>query len=179
MEVRGQGINSLSYQGLVRITTKDNKGRKRVSWVYNSGTRALGLLICKSLIRGITGVVADDLKPYKINLIARGNEGIGTTLLSRISPISGAVYGSQEELPAELQSNNILGFVRFTSTIMSDSVIFLTNPPGLQLVIQDQRGTSLAFIDDIDGTLATMYEALRSQQAIIDWFMLIINTESQ
>lgn len=175
---RGQGVSFLSYRGLVKIRIKDKKGKERSYWVQNSGTTALGTLICKSLIRGVTGNITDDLKPYRINLIARGDKGIGTTLLSRIVPINGAVYGLPEELPSQLQKSNILGFVRFTAAITSDAVLVLNNPPGIQLVIQDQRGTPLAFIEDTDGTLSAMYDALKSQESIIDWFMLIVNADA-
>lgn len=177
---RGTGINPISYTGAVRITIKDSGGKTSEKWLYNSGTPALGTIICKSLIRGKTGNVGNDLKPFKINFIARGENGVGTSLISGTVQIESAVSGTFDELPASLQSStmNIIGFVKFTANIRSDAVLVISDPPGLQLVIQDMHGTTLAYIEDSvgDDTLLEAYSALRNQEVKIDWYMLIVNS---
>lgn len=181
MESITSSINYMSYRGCVRITIKDKKNKTRTLWLHNTGTPALGQIICKSLVKGETGTLTDDRKPYKVNIIARGNKGVGTPLLARIAPITGGIYGPAEELPALLQAENedILGFTKFTATIVKDSVLVLINPTGLQLVLQDQHNNVLAYIDDDqDHSLETMYDALRTQEVVIDWFLIIVNVSN-
>lgn len=176
----GTGINPISYDGIVKITTKDKNGNKKVSWSHNAGTEALGALICKSLIRGKTGVVGDDLKPFKVNFIARGEKGVGTSLISNTVQIESAVTGNADSLPAHLKIAfpSVIGFVKFSATIESDSVLIVSDPPSLQLVMQDKHGTTLAYIEDSygDSTLLDAYLALKNQEVNIDWYMLIINS---
>lgn len=178
MGLKQLGINHLSYNGIVKIAIKDNKGRTKENWKYNSGTPALGLLICKSLIRGSVGKVKEDLKPYKIDFIARGDKGIGTSLITGSVQITNSISGSYDSLPSKIQNEAIdaIGFVKLSSEISPSDAIILDNPRGLQLVIQDKHGTPLAYIDDEDGIISEAYSALRNQSVKIDWYLLVMNS---
>ncbi len=178
MGIRQLGINHLSYDGIVSIEIKDKKNRSKITWVHNNGTPALGTVICKSLIRGNVGNVKDDVKPYKINIIAKGDKGIGTSLITSSTQITGFISGVYEDLPQKLrnESNNVIAFTRFTSEISPENTLILENPERLQLVIQDKHGTPLAYIeDDSAGTISEMYSALKNQSVKIDWYLLIKN----
>ena len=181
MGTKQLGINHLSYDGIVRITTIDRDGRTKQRWKYNSGTPALGLIICKSLIRGNVGKVREDLKPYKINFIAKGDKGIGTSLITGAAPIIESISGSRDNLPRKIQneSDNIIGFIKLTSEISPSDALVLDDVEGLQLVVQDKHGTPLAYIEDDDGILFEAYSALRNQSVRIDWYLLIMNSDTE
>lgn len=181
-------MNNLSYKGIVKLTI-NNKSYT----VHNTGTDSLGKIICDSLLPGKT--VDDRYKPCKINLFVDNRP-----CFSRVVPITGAIYGSVNELPDEIKNivvskefdsddneieitlnDTALGFVRFVSSLIktSEDNFSRLSSNGIKLSILNSVNEELAYIkDDSYKTLSTMYTELKNEkEVIVDWFMLIVNSQ--
>lgn len=177
-------MNNILYKGIVKITMSN--GNSRI--VSNTGTTTLGKIICKSLLPDES--IDDKLKPYKINLSSNGRNCFG-----RVVPITGAIYGTVEELPEEIKNIVVLkksdeeiitmkdvtlGFVRFVSSMIkngTDDRFSSSSPSKLKLSMYNYVNDELAYIEeDLYNTLSSAYSEIRNgEEVIVDWFMLIVN----
>ncbi len=181
-------MSNLLYKGIVRLTTKDTGA---TSIIYNTGTERLGRIICDSLIPGRT--VDDRYKPCKLNLFI-GNY----PCFNRVVPITGSIYGPVNDLPEEIKSivvskasteeakditlNDVsLGFVRFISAMIKtkEDNFSKSSSNSIRLSLFNAVNEELAYIEeDSYKTLSTAYDEIKSgKEVIVDWFMLIVNSQ--
>ena len=181
-------MNNISYKGIVRFLTEDDKSYI----IHNMGTDSLGKIICDSLIPGKT--VDDKYKPCKINLLSENYPCFG-----RVVPITGATYGSAEELPDKIKSivvarksngednktditlnDTALGFVRLISSLVrAPEDNFAVSSSNIRLSLFNSVDEELAYIkEDSYKTLSTVYNEIKNgKEVIVDWFMLIVNSQ--
>ena len=180
-ETRGIASNSFSYEGLVRVSTVKN-GRKTSYWLKNSGTKALGKLIAMSLLKGIS--INDSEKPNSLGFIANGNKGIGTiSLLRNNAPLTVEYCDDDYALPKFIEEtfpeDKRLSVLYLYAIIDSTSVLpNFSGLKNLQLCILDQHRTPLAYIEnDENKTFNLIYDALKTQDVIVEWYMIFTNNE--
>ncbi len=182
LNIKGRGTNYIGYQGYVVISTIDKSGHKVKRFnAYNSGTPKLGEIISRSLLRGSQYTVQDTEKPYSLGFLTKAEKGVGQRITNQTVPFSGIVFGDAVELPPELQADRVIGQLKLTAILTRSSVNLGLSTSNMELTINDARGNVLAYIDDVDiselgeSILANVYSALKVQDVLIEWYMLILN----
>lgn len=178
----GRGTTYFGYQGYVSISTIDKSRHKIKQFTsYNKGTPKLGEIITRSLLRDSAYTVSNSEKPYKIGLLNKADKGVGINMLTKTIPFTGIVFGEAVTLPKELDSDRVIGKLKLTAIITKDAVNVGFNANNMELTINDQMGNVLAYLKDSDisdngeSVLKSVYDALKVQDVLIEWYMLIVN----
>lgn len=168
--MNSEGVVSLGYAGY--ITANIIKDNIKIS-MHNRGTQALGTFLTKALVCNFNAENIDKKEAPLFVDIYSGDESI----LKHPVYLTGGTYG---EATGVLPSGGttVIGACKFTTVIQAQDL--KTSDKDTELFIKLCNNTAkkdvLATIpDNTAGDLKIIVTALKSQDVVIEWVMLIIN----
>lgn len=171
--MNSEAVVSLGYMGY--ITANIIKDNIKI-WMHNNGTQALGNFLTKALVSNFnTSNINVNEAPLFID-IRSGN----TSILKHPVYLTGGTYGAATGLTIQ---DNIIGACKFSTVVQSQDLKSNSNDlSDLSIKLLDNsipQKNILASISDSKDTLLNIVKALKSQDVVIEWVMLITNPEIQ
>lgn len=170
---KGLLSNSFIYEGMVNIKLKHN-GKIYALNTYNTGTK----LLVDTIAKALSGTSVSENIPRYLDFVygEKNDEGSyknKSSLLKSSIPFVGKVYGEMAKT-SEIDEN--ASCLLLSATISAADVHSVPNCLNPQLSMLDSSNNVLAFIDDKNKLLTTLYDSLKDgTDAIIEWRMIFSN----
>lgn len=170
---KGLLSNSFTYEGMVNIKLKRN-GKIYALNTYNTGTK----LLVDTIAKALSGTsVAENIPRYLDFVYGEKNDDGSykneSSLLKTSIPFVGKVYGDMAKT-SDIDEN--ASCLLLSATISAADRNLVQTCPNKQLRMLDSNSNVLAFIDNKNNLLDTLYDSLKDgTDAIIEWRMIFSN----